>query len=199
MLNLQQYLNIIPYNPGLDDQWIFIWGNPSYTSSRYYRMVFQNFQAHGIFKKIWKSKCTPRLKFFAWLIFVDRLNTRNMLARRHFNVQPNTFCVMCTGMEEEDITHLLFYFPFSFACWSKLGFHWSAHLDPGDKVLDLISQQQMPFLMDIFILAAWEIWKLHNAKNFYNGTPSIRLWLKNFKCLVKLQLMRVREDLHTPS
>jgi len=91
-----------------------------------------------------------------------------------------------------------FYCPFASACWSKPGFHWSAHLDPGDKVLDLISQQQMPFLMDIFILAAWEIWKLRNAKIFDNGTPSIRLWLRNFKCLVKLQLVRVREDLHTP-
>ena len=130
---------------------------------------------------------------------MDRLNTRNMLARRHFNVQPNKYCVMCTRMEEEDITHLFFDCPFASACWSKPGFHWSAHLDPGDKVLDLISQQQMPFLMDIFILAAWEIWKLRNAKFFDNGTPSIRLWLRNFKCLVKLQLMRVREDLHTPS
>jgi hypothetical protein len=43
MLNLQQYLNLISYNPDLDDQWIFIWGNQNYTSSRYYRMVFQNF------------------------------------------------------------------------------------------------------------------------------------------------------------
>jgi hypothetical protein len=30
---------------------------------------------------LWKSKCTPRVKFFGWLVLVDRLNIRNMLKR----------------------------------------------------------------------------------------------------------------------
>ena len=102
MMNLEQYLSLIPYSEGANDQWIFLWGNQQYTSSRYYKMVFQNCQAPRIFK-IWKSRCTSRLWFFAWLIFVDRLNTKNMLIRRHFNVQPNSSCVMCANMDEEDI------------------------------------------------------------------------------------------------
>ena len=88
-----------------------------------------------IFAKLWKSKCTPRLKFFAWLMFVDRLNTKNMLSRRHFNVQPHTWCVLCTSNTEEDLYHLFFSCPFASACWNLLGIHWSLSEDVCDRVL----------------------------------------------------------------
>jgi hypothetical protein len=107
LLELEYFISQVPFDPNAKDVWNFIWGNGSYSSSKYYQMVFNNVDAHPIFSKIWKSKCTPRIKFFAWLLIVDRLNTRNMLLRRHFNIQSTAFCVLCDRDIEEDILHLV--------------------------------------------------------------------------------------------
>lgn len=54
----------------------------------------------------------------------DKLNTRNMLVRRYFKVQPNSLCVLCSDGEEETIAHLFFQCDFAKACWDKLGITW---------------------------------------------------------------------------
>jgi len=71
---------------------------------------------HPIFKIIWKSRCTPRVKFFAWLVLVDRLNTKTMLCRRYLDVQGTDICVMCDSGEEETIDHLFFECTFAKEC-----------------------------------------------------------------------------------
>jgi len=78
---LQAQLQDIPYDEDAVDRWIPVWGN-TYTSRSFYSQVFKNMDTHPIFKIIWKSRCTPRVKFFAWLVLVDRLNTKTMLRRR---------------------------------------------------------------------------------------------------------------------
>ena len=65
LLDLNNYLHSFFVDLDSKDLWTFIWGNQIYSAQRYYRMVFQNLHPSPIFKKIWKSKCTPRLKFFA--------------------------------------------------------------------------------------------------------------------------------------
>ena len=125
LLDLQSFVQEIDYAPDTKDSWTFLWGNHSYSSRRYYKLVFQNLHTSPIFAKIRKSKCTPRLKFFAWLIFVDQLNTKNMLSRRHFNVQQNSWCVLCAANIEEDIHHLFFSCRFATECWGRLGIQWS--------------------------------------------------------------------------
>lgn len=68
-----------------DDAWSYSWGS-RYTSSRFYQFCFREVVVHDSYKWIWKSKCTMKLKMFAWLLLSDRLNTKNMLRRRHFVV-----------------------------------------------------------------------------------------------------------------
>jgi hypothetical protein len=63
------------------DVWSYPWG-PIYSSRQYYKFYFKDLQPHISTTWLWKSKCTPRVKFFGWLVLVDRLNTRNMLRRR---------------------------------------------------------------------------------------------------------------------
>ena len=65
LLILQQELVTIPYNADQKDTWSLIWGSPIYTSRRYYKMVHQYLQVSPIFRKLWSSKCTQRIKFFA--------------------------------------------------------------------------------------------------------------------------------------
>ena len=166
------FIQSVSYDPERKDVWTFIWGNATYSSRKYYKMVFQNYHPSPIFKKIWKSKCTPRLKFFAWLLFVDRLNTRNMLVRRHFHVQPNSFCVLCTTNTDEDLDHLFFNCPFAAACWQRLDFQWASIQNISERVLNLMVTTGIPFFMEIFIFAAWELWKLRNSKIFLSRPPN---------------------------
>jgi len=141
---------------------------------------------------LWSSKCTQRIKFFAWLLLVDRLNTKAMLLKRHFHVKPNTLCVMCRSTIEEDIDHLFFFCPFAISCWNKLGIQWSTATNVYDRILLTARNSNIPFFMEIFLIAAWEIWNLRNSKIFGNGRPTIRLCIHNFKQQAHLQLLRVR-------
>lgn len=56
---LQLYLQDVPYNASMGDQWSFIWSNATYTSSRLYKRVFSGWQAQPAFTWLWQSKCTP--------------------------------------------------------------------------------------------------------------------------------------------
>lgn len=69
-----------------------LFGGNSTTSKRFCLLGFSHMNVPPTFKWMWKSKCIPRLKFFAWLVLVDRLNTKSMLHRRNFEVQP----ILCT-------------------------------------------------------------------------------------------------------
>jgi hypothetical protein len=193
LLELEDFIGQVPFDPSAKDVWTFIWGNGSYSSSKYYQMVFNNLDAHPIFNKMWTSRCTSRIKFFAWLLIVDRLNTQNMLLRRHFNIQSTAFCVLCDRDIEEDILHLFFECDFAVACWQKLGLTWSSDVDICDKVFHTLSQSSLQFPMEVFLITAWEIWNLRNSKIFDSAIPSIRLWVCNFKTQGYLQLVRVKE------
>ena len=89
--DLQNHLQVLPYAADNQDQWSPIWEN-AYTSRRFYTYIFSNVEAHQIFKEVWKSCCTRRVKFFAWLILVDRLNMKSMLRRRHLNIHDDDLC-----------------------------------------------------------------------------------------------------------
>jgi hypothetical protein len=114
-LSIQDYLSSQAYDFDGTDQWSFIWGSQQYSSRKFYSRVFAAQNVHQSFSWVWKSKCT-HLKFFAWLLLVDRLNTKTMLQCRNFNVQPNNCCVMCPDQQAEDIEQLFFQCPFAVAC-----------------------------------------------------------------------------------
>jgi hypothetical protein len=116
---LQDQLANMTYDQDTKDRWSPVWGN-KFTSRKFYTHVFKEVEAHPIYKIIWKSRCIPRIKFFAWLILVDRLNTKTMLQRRHLNVQDGIACIMCSNGEQETIEHLFFSCSFAQTCWAKL-------------------------------------------------------------------------------
>lgn len=63
-------------------------------------------------------------KVFAWLLLADKLNTRNMLRRRHYRVANDYACLLCDNPPEETLAHLFFACPFSSRCWNSLGVTW---------------------------------------------------------------------------
>jgi hypothetical protein len=130
-------------------------GEKKYPSRKYYQMVFEHLQVHQILKAIWKTKCIPRIKFFLWLLLVDRLNTRTMLLRRNIHVASNEFCVLCDHSIPEDIDHLFFNCPFAIACWKKLGFQWNMSLTICDIIWEVAGcGSAQPFTLEFIIMAA---------------------------------------------
>jgi hypothetical protein len=120
-LLLQSYLEDIEYDENTADSWPPVWG-ANYTSRRFYAHVFSSVEAHRFYKALWKSSCIPRIKFYAWLILVDRLNTKTMLRRRHINIQDDALCMLCDIGLEEDIDHLFFDCPFAAQRWNSINF-----------------------------------------------------------------------------
>ena len=163
------------------DAWRYIWGNNSYSSQRLYKLSFANSEAHPAYNWIWKANCTPRIKFFPWVVLVDRLNTKDMLRRRHCNIQDDDLCVLCPLRVVEDLDHLLFFCTFSRRCWQALQIQWDEHLGLLPCLAQARANSSLTFSVDLVLIASWEIWKVRNDKIFQGKNPSFSSWLSNFK------------------
>lgn len=179
-MHMQQAISQFSLNPQGKDQWVTIWKDGIYTSSRYYHHCFKDVTASMIYSYIWKSKVQLKLKVFAWLLVSDRLNTRDMLRRRKWNVTDVFHCELCPTRVTEDWVHLFFQCNFSIRVWNYLQIYW----EPGDGFEQVFIRAgrafNKPFFTDIVILAAWHIWKQRNEAIFQNVLPSFRSWRRNF-------------------
>ena len=153
--------------------------------------------ADEAFGWLWKAKSPIKFKMFGWLLLVDRLNTRNMLKRRHFVVVGGNYaCMFCQNPPEETVEHLFFNCPFSQRCWDVVGMTWPID----DNRLALLGggrdNWRQPLFMDIFLLAAWSLWMERNNQHFRGIQHSHGAWLARFKHLLELLTHNCREDLH---
>ena len=168
-------------------------GDKDYTTHKYYAFCFRDIQCHRAFHWLWKSKSTMKIKVFGWLLLSDRLNTRNMLKRRHYNIGNNHDCILCGQHIEETLEHLFFGCSISNQCWATLGIAWHQ----GGTCLSKISMTKdtwrRPLFMEVFLLAAWSIWKERNNKHFRGIAPSLAAWLSRFKVDFSLLTYRVKE------
>ena len=71
------------------DSWIYVWGQ-AYFPKKFYEHCHKDIVAPPPFAWIWKSKLHMKIKVFMWFLLADRLNTRNMLRRRHFNINKDS-------------------------------------------------------------------------------------------------------------
>ncbi|CAN1262893.1 Putative ribonuclease H protein At1g65750 [Linum perenne] len=138
-------------------------------------------------KWIWSSPAPPKVQFFCWLVFRNRIATIDNLQRRGFAI-PNR-CVLCK-MESESVNHIFIHCRFSSQVWSKLSSTLSM-LGPlpssfGDLVLmwkdmncALGFSAAKKVLLHSFI---WHLWLERNDRIFRDVERStsqvfIRLWL----------------------
>lgn len=116
-----------------------------------------------------------------------------MLARRNFNVQPDTLCVLCGDGLEETIEHLFFDCAFAKRCWDKVGIAWVNDAVLHKRVECSKHLYSLPFFMEIFLIAAWELWKIRNRLVFDGVQASFDRWLRNFRDEASLQSLRIKE------
>jgi hypothetical protein len=163
------------------DKWICAWGAQTFKTSAYYTFVFRDVQAHDGFKWLWKAKSIPKIKVFGWFLLSDRLNTCNMLSRRHYNIGDNLDCLLCNQRVEETVEHLFFGCTFSRSCWHLLGIHWPTQGNRLDMISHLKMRHGRKMIMDIFLVAAWSLWKERNNNYFRHVTPTVASWRTRFK------------------
>lgn len=185
--DMNTYLQDTLYDENSRDRWILAWGNDRNTSKQFYTLVFKGLDAPPTFSSLWKANCIPRIKFFGWLLLMDRLNTRDMLQQRNFNVQPGVTCVLCDHDLRETRDHLSFECEFARQCWSLLYIVWSTNPRLHDRIMVAKQVSTNGFFMDIILIAAWEIWKLRNAIIFNVEQRSMQIWKLRVKVQFHLQ------------
>jgi hypothetical protein len=158
----------------------------------YYKFMFAGLEVSPIFRKLWKSKILHKQKVFVWLLLVDRLNTRDMVERRHWQLRSGVNCAVCTSHERETREHLFFNCPFASKVWQKLGIVWTT--DHSITVMfDRAKQSfQGPIFFEVATCALWGIWKIRNSKKFEGKEPRFQTWEAVFKHDLGLVVHRVK-------
>ena len=87
------------------DVWTYIWGNEFFSSKKAYNVLIRVQYASPQFSWIWKSSCQAKHKIFFWLLLHDRLNTRNLLARKKFRLATYD-CATLQCRQVETSVHL---------------------------------------------------------------------------------------------
>ena len=105
--NIQAEVAMITPVPA-DDTWQCVWGDNNFHTSSYYKFYFREVVAHEAFDWLWKAKCIPKIKVFGWFLLADRLNTRNMVKRRHYNIGDDFNFLLCGQQIEQDVEHMIF-------------------------------------------------------------------------------------------
>jgi hypothetical protein len=190
---MQELIELTLVLPEAKDTWSYIWGNSTYTASKFYHFPYKNFQPPRPFIWIWESKCCNKLKVFVWLLLMDRLNVRNILRRKNYRIQGNNYnCVLCSRNVEESTFHLFFTCEFTKKCWDYLQIHWDTEVG-FFTMMEKARQQYTPgFFMEIFILGAWETWKQRNDHIFNRRIPSFSNWKRGFVKEAQLQALRLQ-------
>ncbi len=174
------------------DSWKYSW-EATFKSKKVYDMFFAHLSPHPTITTIWKSKCTMKVKAFLWLLFMDRLNTRDMLQRRQINVQDGQSCRMCNAGVLEDMVHLFFSCSFAQSCWNFLGIFWDEDQDFLDMIELAFRHFNQPFSVEVVGTACWQIWCKRNALVFNNIQISLHRWKIDFKEDFTLLMHRVKE------
>ena len=150
----QKTMHVELLNPLTNGEWTCISGTNYYSANRFYSFYFKDIHAHQAYRWIWKSKATMKIKVFGWFLLSDRLNTRDMLKRRRYNIGNDFGCLLCTNCNNETVDHLFLECIFSLECWDKIQI--MGHAAP--TRLEWVEQAKIswnkPLFMEIFMLAA---------------------------------------------
>ena len=107
--SLTVWVNNLDRDPLANDVWSWVGPTGAYTSKSYYTIMHSHMVTIQPCKWLWSSRCTLKIKVFAWLLFFDRLNTKDLLVRRHWRAgDADNLCVLCHQHIYEDRQHLFF-------------------------------------------------------------------------------------------
>ena len=151
----------------------------------------------NVFKWIWKSSSVMKTKSFAWLLLSDRLNTKDLLKRRHWKVTEDFSCMLYRGDFHEDKFHLFFQCVFSQRIWIYLQIDWGQDTDLRSAISAAKLDFHKPFFTEVVILACWNIWKQRNGKIFEAKRPTFSAWKRDFIHDISMLGHRIKSKHHS--
>jgi hypothetical protein len=107
---------------------------------------------------------------------MDRLNTKELIQRKNWQIDGGPHCVLCDRHELETRDHLFFFScPFAQACWEKVNIQWDTTLQISARFISAQQGFNGPCFMEIVVCTAWNIWKerndyIFNQKKSFTGT-----------------------------
>ena len=136
-----------------------------------------------------------KIKVFGWLLLYDRLNTKDLLIRRHWgSPQEDNSCVLFHSHALEDRLHLFFTCNFSCRIWKYLQIDWRASGSLHHCLQQVKASFGQPFFMEVMLTTAWCIWIVRNGKTFRNERPSFQSWRRHFVHDITLLSHRFQGD-----
>ncbi|KAI4991489.1 hypothetical protein ZWY2020_039860 [Hordeum vulgare] len=118
-----------------------------------------------------------------------------MLKRRHYHIADIESCVLCTAQEEETVDHFIFNFPFSQACWAKIGISYNSNISRIEATIRAKEIYSGRLFFEIFTIIAWNIWKERNNFIFKQINQTYNAWLERTKLDLSWLRYRVSTDL----
>ena len=176
----------------------FAWGNSSYTPTKYYKFIFSLVPRDRALDLVWKSKSLPKLRVFMWLLIHDRLNTKDLMLRKHGNFDGGPHCVLCNNSSLENRYHLFFDCPFAVACWNSVHITWNTQVSVSQRILDACHSFTGPCFVEVVAYATWNIWKARNDMIFRDQDASHGSWRVRFSSDLMLHQYRVKANLVAP-
>ena len=136
-----------------------------------------------------------KMKVFGWLLFFYRLNTKDLLIRRHWRSPlDDNLCVICNVFVYEDRLHLFFNCNFSRRVWNYISIDWSRGSEIQQCIQHARSRFKHPFFFEVMLTAAWNIWILRNGRTFRGENATFAAWRCNFVHDLTLLAHRMRLD-----
>lgn len=180
------YLNDILRDVSLcvhrDDVWVWCSGSKQqFSVKECYNWLMNSFAGSQIgdelaaaCDKLWKTNVPTKAKVLVWRLFIERLPTRDALARRGVPLHADdTVCVGCLS-EPESANHVFFRCSLAKDVWRKVCL-WAEIIDINE--IDTVSHfcrfgqqlggrklKRMKFM--IWIATVWALWNARNRKIF---------------------------------
>jgi hypothetical protein len=180
--------------PNATDSWILSDCKKTYSSRRVYQILAPSEPAPKPMLWIWKSCVLPKIKIFFWLLLQDRLNTRELLSRKNFQI-PSLLCALCDDANIEDFIHLFFACDFSQRFWWNLNIEWNTELPIMDLLMDGKRRHDFSCFKEILLTGCWTLWNQRNRIIFDGEQCAMQYSLHFFKDLFSLIRHRAKPSL----
>jgi hypothetical protein len=187
---VSQLITATPMAAQQPDRRTFCWGD-KFTPSQFYNFLFAHLPRDAALNDIWKSRALPKLKVFAWLLLMDRLNTRDLMQRKNWHIDSGFGCELCVARSLETTQHLFFDCEFAKQCWDFLDIQWNALLELSQNYVTAKTTFSGPCFFEVFACATWNIWKIRNDLIFNHVPASFARWKVCFQSDLLLHQYKV--------
>ncbi|GMP55749.1 hypothetical protein CsSME_00020479 [Camellia sinensis var. sinensis] len=157
-------------------------GNSDFSVSSLYSLSSSNFGPNlRICKSIWNRSTPPKVSFFCWLAWKDKVKSAEFLQR--IGILDSSVPILCPfcGAEPESAVHVLLLFPFSWRIWSTFlhdwGFYWCINNSVDGLLHWWLGVRLKSFVRLIWraipLIILWSFWKHRNECVFSKIQPNL--------------------------